>query len=64
MEYPPYLVQMQDNTDQNNSEYGQFSRSAMYRVDFFITRVTEGFLPYFRHSEEILNLQSTQIALT
>ena len=55
---------MQDNTDQNNSEYGQFSRSAMYRVDFFITRVTEGFLPYFRHSEEILNLQSTQIALT
>ena len=26
--YDPYSVQMQENTDQNNSEYGHFSRSA------------------------------------
>ena len=25
----PYSVQMQENTDQNNSEYGHFSRRAM-----------------------------------
>ena len=26
MEYSAYLVQMQENADQNNSEYGDFSR--------------------------------------
>ena len=26
----PYLVQMQENADQDNSEYGHFSRSAAF----------------------------------
>ena len=29
----PYLVGMRENTDQKNSEYGQFSRSELYLAD-------------------------------
>ena len=28
----PYSVQMRENTDQNNSEYGHFLRSNAYRI--------------------------------
>ena len=38
LKYSPYSVRMQEYTDQKNSEYGQFSRSAMN--DCFTTKMT------------------------
>ena len=34
----PYSVQIQENADQNNSEYGHFSRSAILEEIFEMTR--------------------------
>ena len=31
--YGPHSVRMQENTDQNNSEYGHFSRSVLLVLD-------------------------------
>ena len=40
----PYLVRMRENADQNNSEYGHFSRSACYR---HFTRILTHFTTMF-----------------
>ena len=34
--YCPYSVQMRENADQNNSEYGHFSRSGLYAIVFVV----------------------------
>ena len=35
----PYSVRMQENADQNNSEYGHFSRSVTWYVEFATTNL-------------------------
>ena len=39
----PYSVQMRENADQNNSEYGHFSRSDSVETKRLRTSITEDF---------------------
>ena len=48
----PYSVKMRENTDQNNSEYGHFSRSGCSQGKVNIAAVTSDFL--FTFIKELL----------
>ena len=62
-----YLVRMQENADQNNSEYGLFSRSVIYKGEDFnalLTNQSKTFLCWYNDPPGGENTVGNQKCLT